>query len=104
MPLAYPDWIISEIPTHITSISPAVVTEDSGPVTLTLRGSEFVTSSTVQFDGKYLLKTELVSPTELRATVPAELVHKVGTYSVRVVHRAPGYGQTNAEFLIVKFR
>ena len=102
--LAYSDWTVSDIPTHIESLSPAVVVEGSAPITLTVRGKEFVTSSIVKFDDKVLLKTELVGPTELRATVPAELLRNVGTYKIRVVHRPPAWGETNAEFLIVKFK
>lgn len=102
--LAYPDWTVSEIPTRIDSVSPAVVVEGSDTLTLRIRGHEFVTSSIVQFEDKTNLKTELVSPTELRATVPAELLRNVGTYKIRVVHRPPAWGKTNAEFLIVKFK
>jgi hypothetical protein len=45
-----------------------------------------------------------VSPSELRATVQADLVAAVGTLPVRVVHRPPGWGRTNTVHLIVKYR
>jgi hypothetical protein len=45
-----------------------------------------------------------VSPTELRAVVPPELLRRIGTYRIRVVHRAPGWGATNAGFLIVTYK
>jgi hypothetical protein len=100
----YADWPVSEIPTRIEGISPGAIVEGSGNTTITVRGRDFVTSSVVQFDDRVMLKTERVGPTELRATIPAELLRTVGTYRIRVVHRAPGWGRTNAAFLIVKFR
>ena len=101
--LGFVDWLVSEIPTRITSISPTSVTEGDNTFTLTIRGQDFVTSSVVQL-GSALLKTEFVDSTQLKATVPADLLSRVGTYPVRVVHRAPAWGTTNAAFLIVKFR
>ena len=77
--------------------------EGSDDVTLTIRGWEFVSTSTVKV-GDRLLRTEWVSPTELHATVPADVVKRVGTYPVKVVHRLPGWGETNTVYLIVKFR
>jgi len=93
----------SDTPSVITSIAPAAVVEDSGPLTLTVKGREFLSTATVMF-GDRLLQTERVSPTELRVAVPAELVAGVGMYPVRVVHRLPGWGKTNTVYLIVKFK
>jgi hypothetical protein len=102
--LTYGDWgPVSEIPTRITSISPPVVVEGSVPVTLTVNGHEFVTSSVVQF-GDRRLATEWLDSNQLKATVPAELVEKAGTVPIKVVHRAPGWGQTNTVYFIVKFK
>ena len=101
--LTFGDWVISELPTHITSISPQVVTEGSDDFTLTVRGKEFVSSSIILFEDTRL-RTEMVSSTELRATVPANLVRSVGTTLVRVVHRAPAWGKTNSKEFYVKFR
>ncbi len=93
----------SQTPAFLSSISPDAVVEGGGPLTLTVRGREFLISSVVELNGRWL-KTERVSPTELRAEVPAELVSAVGTYEVRVVHRAPAWGHTNTRYLIVKFK
>jgi len=101
--LVFGDWVISELPTHITSISPQVVVEGSEPFTLTVRGKDFVSSSVIQFEDT-LLRTEFVDSTQLRATVPVNSVKSVGTYLVRVVHRAPAWGKTNALEFYVKFR
>ena len=93
----------SETPTVITSISPTTVVEGSGPLTISIQGRNFISTAVVQVADQ-MLKTEKVSDTELRATVPAELVKQVGTYPVQVAHRAPGWGKTNTMYLIVKFK
>jgi hypothetical protein len=94
---------VSEIPAIISSLSPAVVAEGGGDVTLSVRGGEFLSSSTIRF-GEFLLETELVSGDEVQAVVPARLVQNVGSYPVTIVHRKPGWGETNTEYFIVKFR
>ena len=101
--LTFPDWIASEIPTRITSISPRVAVEESSGFTLTVHGHDFISSSIVQF-GERMLPTQFLSDTELRATVPADSVKRVGTYPVRIVHRSPGWGKTNKINFFVKFK
>ena len=93
----------SQTPELITAISPPAVAESSGSFTLTVTGREFLSTAVIQF-GDQWLKTEKVSATELRATVPADLVARVGTVPVQVVHRAPGWGKTNSAYFIVKFK
>jgi len=102
--IAYPGFgPISEIPATAQRLSPEVIEEGSGDVTLSVTGGTFLSASTIEFDGKWL-DTELVSSNEVRATVPAYLVQNVGTYPVRVAHRNPGWGKTNTLYLIVKFK
>lgn len=101
--LSYVDYVVSEIPTRITSISPPVAVEGSGEFTLTVKGKDFITSSIVQF-GDTMLRTEFVDSAELKASVPAELLKKAGTYPVRVAHRAPGWGNTNQVSFFVKYK
>ena len=102
--IAYPGFgPISEIPATAQRLSPEVIEEGSGDVTLSVTGGTFLSASTIEFDGKWL-DTELVSSNEVRATVPAYLVQNVGTYPVRVAHRNPGWGKTNTVYLIVKFK
>lgn len=101
--LSFPDWTASEIPTRIRSISPRVIEEGSRTFQLTVRGTQFTTSSVIQFDDE-TLATTYVDSTELRATVPATLVSRVGTYSVRVRNRPPGWGTTNKANFFVKFK
>ncbi len=82
---------VSEIPARIISLAPPAVVEGGGDLVLTLEGHEFISSSVIQF-GDTLLETERVDSTQLKATVPADLVRTVGTYPVQVVRRAPGWG------------
>lgn len=94
---------VSEIPAIIDSISPEIVAEGGGDVTLNVMGGPFLSTSTVRF-GDTWLETELVSGDEVRAVVPAQLVQNVGSYPVTIVHRNPGWGETNSKYFIVKFK
>ena len=77
--------------------------EGSDGITLTVKGKDFISTSMVQF-ADTVLPTELVDSTQLKAKVPAEMLRQVGTYTIRVVHRAPGWGKTNPANFIVKFK
>ncbi len=94
---------VTEIPASIVGISPRAIVEGGGDISLSVTGGDFISTSTIEFDGQWL-ETELINPGEVRATVPARLVQNVGTYSVRVAHRKPGWGKTNTMYLIVKFK
>jgi adenine deaminase len=104
-PIPLPDTqpVTEGIPARIASISPEVVVEAGGDVRLTVKGREFLSSSIIKI-GDRLLDTTVVNPTQLEATVPASLVQSVGTHRIRVVHRFPGWGETNSVNLVVKFR
>ena len=94
---------VSEIPAIIASISPEIVAEGGGDLTLSVKGGPFLSTSTVRF-GDTWLDTELVSGDEVRAVVPAQLLQNVGSYPVTIVHRNPGWGETNSKYFIVKFK
>ena len=94
---------LSDTPELITSISPQLVTEGSGAFTLTVKGREFVSTAVIQAGDRWL-RTEVVSPSELRAAVPADLVAQAGTISIQVTHAKPGWGKTNSMNLYVKFK
>jgi len=94
---------VTEIPASIVGISPRAIVEGSGDISLSVTGGDFISTSTIEFDGQWL-ETELINPGEVRAIVPARLVQNVGTYSVRVAHRKPGWGKTNTMYVIVKFK
>ena len=79
----------------ITSLSPASVTAGSGAFTLTVNGSNFVGTSTIDWNGTALATTHL-STTQLSAPVPASDVSATGFASVTVVNPAPGGGASAA--------
>src|SRR5438552_11091559 len=79
----------------ITSISPSSTIAGSGSFTLTVNGTNFVSTSTVNWNGS-ALATTFVSSIKLTATVPAANVATAGTASVTVVNPAPGGGTSNS--------
>src|SRR6266700_159599 len=83
------------VPT-ITSISPTSTTAGSAQFTLTVNGTKFVSTSTVNWNGAPLA-TSFVSSTQLTATVPASLVATAGTASITVVNPSPGGGTSSAQ-------
>ncbi|HLV80013.1 MAG TPA: hypothetical protein VKT32_07000 [Chthonomonadaceae bacterium] len=82
------------VPT-ISSLSPSSVAAGSAQFTLTVNGTNFVSTSTVNWNGT-ALSTTVLSSTQLQATVPAADVATAGTASVTVVNPAPGGGTSNA--------
>lgn len=88
-------------PPQLTAIAPAVTAESKG-VTLTLRGANFMRNSVAFLDGRPLATT-YVSPTELKAVVPAEQTRIPGASNVRVRTPRPGGGESAAVQLTVRF-
>jgi len=80
----------------ITALSPSAVTsgEVSG-LTLTVTGTNFVSLSTVEWNGS-ARQTEFVSSTELQAQINSGDVSNTGTAAVTVVTPGPGGGTSNA--------
>src|SRR5439155_1393048 len=79
-----------------TSISPTCTTAGSADFILTVNGTNFVSTSTVNWNGAPLATT-FVSSTQLTATVPASLVATAGTASITVVNPTPGGGTSNVQ-------
>ena len=101
-------------PPEIEQVSPEVVTEGAGPVTLTLTGRNFVNTSVVKLNGKPIptevkfrvanFPQNFLRSRQLTATVPPELIQKAGTYSVVVEHPGLGGAISKPVYLVVKFR
>jgi uncharacterized repeat protein (TIGR01451 family) len=81
-------------------VSPVSITPGATGVTLTVRGTGFVGTSTVVWNGT-TLATTFVSNTELTAAVPDAFVAAVGLGSVVVVSPTPGGGKSIATFIPV---
>src|SRR4029079_14568299 len=78
----------------VSSLSPTCATAGGPQFTLTVNGTNFVSGSTVNWNGSPLTTT-FVSDTQLTATVPAALIATAGTASITVV--TPCGGTSNAQ-------
>src|SRR5260221_9685109 len=81
-------------------VSPVSINPGSTAVTLTVRGTGFVSSSTIDWNGKSL-STTFVNSRELTAPVPDAFVAAVGVGSVTVTSAVPGGGKSVAVFVPV---
>jgi hypothetical protein len=79
----------------ISQLAPVAVTAGAGSLTLTVTGSNFISSSVVNWDG-VALPTTFISATEVSAQVPATDDATSGTASVTVSNPAPGGGTSGA--------
>jgi hypothetical protein len=86
---------ISPVPT-ITSLSPSSATTGGAPFTLTINGTNFMASSTVQWNGTDR-PTTFVNDTQLTALISAKDIATAATVAVSVVNPAPGGGLSNVE-------
>ncbi|MGQ9927228.1 MAG: beta strand repeat-containing protein, partial [Chloroflexaceae bacterium] len=75
----------------ISTLDPATATAGSAAFTLSVTGSGFVNGAVVRWNGTDR-DTTFVSPTELRAAIPASDIAAAGTASLTVVNPAPGGG------------
>lgn len=92
--LAAPFVVEVPAPT-VATISPAMVQAGANKFTLTVTGSNFVNGAQALWNSA-ALSTTLVSNTELRAEVTADLVQQVNAVSVAVVNPQPGGYSSNA--------
>jgi hypothetical protein len=83
----------------ITSISPQNALEGSGSFTLTVNGSNFISSSTISFGGQ-AEPTAFVSGSQLSAVIPASAIAKAGPVLVLVFTPAPDGGVAEASFTV----
>jgi len=84
----------------VTSISPTSVTAGSGPLTLTVNGTNFQSSTTVEVGGADDVTT-YVSSTQVTATVEPAQVASGGTYSVIALNGTTTSGSGTAVNLTV---
>ena len=85
-------------------ISPRAVTQGSAATTInisTRRGFDRFHKAT--FDGKEL-ETRFMSPSELEAVVPPELIKKIGTYPIVVVGQGDSVSHSAPAYFIVSFK
>ncbi len=85
---------LNPVPT-ISSLSPSSATAGAGVQTLTINGTNFVTASTVSYNGVGHTAT-FASSEELTITLSASDQAAAGTYAVVVTDPAPGGGASNS--------
>jgi len=83
-----------------TSISPSSKIVGDTLFTMTVNGTNFVSTSVVNFNGS-ARTTTFVSATQLTATIPASDMTVAGTFNITVVNPAPGGGTSNAQVFTV---
>jgi hypothetical protein len=91
-PASYP--INNPVP-GITRLNPSSATAGGPAFTLTVTGSNFVSTSVVNWNGSQV-STTFVGKTSLQATIPASDISQAGTAQVTVSNPAPGGGTSNA--------
>lgn len=91
---AVPYTVLNPLPA-LAAVSPGTTAAGCGPFTISVAGSGFVPSSAVHWQGSPLVTT-FVSPTLLRAAVPAGLIASAGAFALTVSSPAPGGGSSAA--------
>lgn len=84
----------------LAAVSPGTTAVGCGAFTLTAAGGGFVQSSVVQWQGSPLATT-FVSPTLLRAAVPAGLITSAGDIQVKIGTPGPGGGVSQSHDVAV---
>jgi hypothetical protein len=97
----------------IHTIEPFVITQSETPVTVTLKGINFVRRSAVEFKGKRV-PTQVVSPAELNFTLDADSMKQAGRFDLVVINPVPtdtfftrgmwGNGTSNLAHIVVNYR
>ncbi len=85
----------------VTTLQPASAIAAGAAFTLTVNGTNFLSSSAVIFNGSPRVTT-FVSATQLTASIPASEIATAGTVSVMVTNPAPGGGTSNAVPFTIK--
>jgi len=80
----------------LSSIKPTSTNAGGPAFTLTVKGSAFVSGSTIHWNSTPLTTT-FVSATKLTASVPASLIASSGTASITVVSPSPGGGTSTSK-------
>lgn len=85
--------LLNPVP-QISSLSPTAVPVLSDTFTLTIDGTNFVTTSVAKWNGA-ALPTTYVSPTELQATISSTLLTKKDNFTITILNLSPGGGGSN---------
>jgi len=85
----------------LTSLWPSAALVNTGPLTLTIRGTGFFKGTTAKVTGQAIpLKTTYISATTMLADLPATMIATAGTLSVVVTNPAPGGDSVGSNFTV----
>ncbi len=93
-------YTVNNLVPTLTNLTPAVVTDGNGALTLTVNGTSFVAGSTVNWAGASRTTT-YVNASSLTAAISTSDLSVAGTFSVTVTNPAPGGGPSGAQTLTV---
>lgn len=82
------------------ALSPSSAVVGGGPLTLTVTGANFLSSSTVQWNGN-ALATTFLSSTQLQATITSANIANIGAAKVTVSNASVGGGVSNSSTFFV---
>ena len=85
----------------LTNITPTSATEGDPDLTLTAVGTDFISTSTIDWND-VPLTTTYVSATELTATIAAASLTTAGTANVTVTNLSPGGGTTTPQVFTIE--
>lgn len=98
----------------IEKLVPDSVVPSATPLVLSIRGRNFLSTAQVKFNGRPVSAEAQFRPakfpqnfrraTELKITIPPELLRQPGTYSIVVEHPGIGGSTSNTAHLIARFR
>ncbi len=89
------NFTVNNLVPTITTLSPLSATAGGAAFTLTVNGTNFVTTSVVNFNGN-ARTTTFVSATQVTAAILATDIATVGTFPVTVMNPPPGGGTSTA--------
>src|SRR5207253_11314145 len=91
---------VNNVTPTTTSISPTTKLVTDAAFTLTVNGTNFLSTSVVNFNGS-AQTTTFVSATQLTASIPTTDLATAGTFPMTVTNPAPGGGTSNAQTFTV---
>jgi uncharacterized protein (TIGR03437 family) len=93
--------VVNALTPTISSLWPAAALVNTGPLTLTIRGTGFFKGTTAKVTGQATpLKTTFISGTTMLADLPGSMIATAGTLPVVVTNPAPGGDSTASNFTV----
>jgi uncharacterized protein (TIGR03437 family) len=93
--------VVNALTPTISSLWPSAALVNTGPLTLTIRGTGFFKGTTAKVTGQATpLKTTFISATMMLADLPGPMIATAGTLPVVITNPAPGGDSTASNFTV----